>query len=274
MKRLKDFMERIFIMEDLLISLEGLGFSTLECKIYLSLLDYGAMSPYQIAKKVDISRSSIYNALEHMVNKGMVEVVPEDTVMYIAQDPEILINKLEGDYKKNINNASVGLKRYLETRYEEKYAILNDRDIILQKAGKMIREAKQEIFINTDMDLNELLQDLKIAVNNNVRIIAFSFVKQECNCQGVEIYSHNRERNEKNTNHRLMLVADDDLVLIADNSTGREKWTGTVSNNRLMKSIVREHIHNDIYILKIRDIYGKEIYDNIHINTLLETKKF
>ncbi|MBQ3164119.1 MAG: TrmB family transcriptional regulator [Lachnospiraceae bacterium] len=261
-------------MDELVISLEGLGFSTLECKIYLSLLDYGAMSPYQIAKKVDISRSSIYNALEHMVNKGMVEIVPEDTVMYIAQDPEILINKLEGDYKKNINNASVGLKRYLETRYEEKYAILNDRDIILQKAGKMIREAKQEIFINTDMDLNELLQDLKIAVNNNVRIIVFSFVKQECNCQGVEIYSHNRERNEKNTNHRLMLVADDDLVLIADNSTGREKWTGTVSNNRLMKSIVREHIHNDIYILKIRDIYGKEIYDNIHINTLLETKKF
>lgn len=50
------------------------------------------MSPYQIAKKVDISRPSIYNALEHMVNKGMVELVPEDTVMYIAQDPEILIN--------------------------------------------------------------------------------------------------------------------------------------------------------------------------------------
>lgn len=96
-------------MDELIISLEGLGFSTLECKIYLSLLDYGAMSPYQIAKKVDISRSSIYNALEHMVNKGMVEMVPEDTVMYIAQAPEVLINKLEGDYKKHINNASVGL---------------------------------------------------------------------------------------------------------------------------------------------------------------------
>lgn len=50
------------------------------------------MSPYQIAKKVDISRPSIYNALGHMVNKGMVELVPEDTVMYIAQDLEILIN--------------------------------------------------------------------------------------------------------------------------------------------------------------------------------------
>lgn len=261
-------------MDELAISLEGLGFSTLECKIYLSLLDYGAMSPYQIAKKVDISRPSIYNALEHMVNKGMVELVPEDTVMYIAQDPEILINKLEGDYKKNIHNASAGLKKYLKTRWEEKYAILNDRDIILQKAGKLIREAKQEIFINTDMDLNDLVQDLKIAADNNVRVIVFSFVKQEFSCQGVEVYSHNRERNVKNTNTRLMLVVDDDMVLIADDGSGRGKWTGTVSNNRLMKSIVREHIHNDIYMLKIRDIYGKEIYDKIHIHTSLETKKF
>ena len=39
------------MMEGLLTSLEGLGFSTLESKIYLSLLEYGPMSPYQIAKK-------------------------------------------------------------------------------------------------------------------------------------------------------------------------------------------------------------------------------
>ena len=59
-------------METIRKSLEGLGFSALEVNIYLILLDNGTMSPYQIAKKVDISRSSIYNALEHMVDKGMV----------------------------------------------------------------------------------------------------------------------------------------------------------------------------------------------------------
>ena len=260
-------------MNNLILSLEGLGFSTLECKIYLSLLDYGAMSPYQIAKKVDISRSSIYNALEHMVSKGMVEVVPEDTVMYIAQDPEVLIYKLEGDYKRNIANATSGLREYIQTRQVENYAIINDKETIMEKAKKIIRNAKQEIFINTDIDVNELKDEFKMAAANNVRIIIFSFVKQELQIEGVEIYSHDRERTTGSTNTRLMLVADDDMVLIAD-SSGREKWTGTVSNNRLMKSIVREHIHNDIYMLKIRDIYGKEIYDKIHINTIQELKKF
>ena len=134
-------------VNQLISSLEGLGVSELETKIYLALLDSGEMSPYQIAKKVDISRSSIYNALQHMVKKGIVEEVPEDTVMYLAQDPEVLISKLERDYKRNISVASQGLKAYMETRYEEKYAILHDKDIILEKTKKIIRNAKQEIFI-------------------------------------------------------------------------------------------------------------------------------
>ena len=161
-------------------------------------------------------------------------------------DPEVLIYKLEGDYKRNIANATSGLKEYIQTRQVENYAIINDKETIMEKAKKIIRNAKQEIFINTDIDVNELKDEFKMAAANNVRIIIFSFVKQELQIEGVEIYSHDRERTTGNTNTRLMLVADDDMVLIAD-SSGREKWTGTVSNNRLMKSIVREHIHNDIY---------------------------
>lgn len=259
---------------NLISSLSGLGVSELEAKIYLALLDSGKMSPYQIAKKVDISRSSIYNALEHMVHKGMVEVVPEDTVMYLAQEPEVLMSKLEGDYKRNIASATSGLKEYMETRYEEYYAMISDRDTILEKTKKLLRDAKQEIFINTDIDLNVLKDELKAAAERNVRVIVFSFVKQEIACEDVEIFSHDRERRQDNTDTRLMIVADDDMALIADACNGRGDWKGTVTNNALMKNIIKEHIHNDIYMLKIRDIYGREIYEKIHINTLLESKKF
>ena len=253
-------------------SFEGLGVSELETKIYLALLDDGAMSPYQIAKKVDISRSSIYNALQHMVNKGMVEEVPEDTVMYLAQDPEVLIRKLEGDYKRNVNDALQGLKEYMATRYEEEYAILHDKDIILEKAKKIIRNAEEEVFINTDIDLKELQDAILDAVNRNVRAIVFSFVKQEIKCEGVEIYSHERVWNTDNTNTRLMIVADDEVALVADACNGRGNWKGSVTNNALMKSIIKEHIHNDIYMLKLRNIYGREIYDKVYINTKLEKR--
>ena len=259
-------------LHNLISSLEGLGVIELETKIYLALLDNGAMSPYQIAKKVDISRSSIYNALQHMVKKGMVEEVPEDTVMYLAQDPEVLIRKLEGDYKRNVNAALHGLKEYTATKYEEEYAFIHNKDIILEKAKKIIRNAKEEIFINTDIDLIELQEELLDAVARKVRVIVFSFVKQKMSCDGVEIYSHERPWNDDNTNTRLMIVADDDMALVADACNGRGNWKGSVTNNALMKSIIKEHIHNDIYMLKLRNIYGREIYENVYINTKLEKR--
>lgn len=261
-------------MENLLNSLQGLGFSALECKIYLTLLDHGTMSPYQIAKKIDISRSSIYNALEHMAEKGMVEVVPEDTVMYIAQEPEVFMGKVEGDYVRNIQNARAGLEHYLETRYEQKYAVISGFDIIMEKAKHILRNAKEEVLINTDIDLKVLEEELTNTINRGVRIIIFSFVELPIQCEGLEIYSHMRKRTEDNTNRRFMIVADDTIAMMADAGNGRSNWSGTVTNNQLMKSVVKEHIHNDIYMLKIRNLYGREIYQKIHINTKQEEKVF
>lgn len=42
---------------------------------------------------------------------------------------------------------------------------------------------------------------------------------------------------------------------------------------KLFVKIMAEHIHNDIYLLKIRDKYGKEIYDDyLRIDTIFERK--
>ena len=114
--------------------------------------------------------------------------------------------------------------------------------------------------------------ELLDAVNRKVRVIAFSFVEQALNCEGVEIYSHDRPWTQDNNNTRLMIVADDDMALVADACNGRGNWKGSVTNNALMKSIIKEHIHNDIYMLKLRNIYGREIYDKVYINTKLEKR--
>ena len=261
-------------MEDLLASLEGLGFTALDSKIYLTLLDHGTMSPYQIAKKITISRSSIYNALEHMVQKGMVEVVPGDTVLYLAQQPEVFMGKVKNDYLRNMQNARAGLAHYLETRYEETYALVNGFDIIIEKAKSILRNAKKEVFMNTDIDLEMLSEELSGAAKRGVRIVVFSFVELSVSCKEIEIYSHERNRTAENTNRRFMIVADNLVAMVADADNGRSNWTGTVTNNSLMKSIVREHIHNDIYMLKLRQLYGPQIYEKIHINTSQEEKQF
>jgi len=68
----------------LLACLENLNFTSLEAQIYLSLLEHGAQSGYQLAKTIQLSRPSIYNALEHLYEKGVVLRLPDKSSTYTA----------------------------------------------------------------------------------------------------------------------------------------------------------------------------------------------
>ena len=246
-----------------------LGFSDLERKIYLILLRGGTMSAYQIAKKIEVSRPSIYNALEHMVNKGMAEVIPNDTALYAVQKPEVLLNKLRADFNRSADTAEQLLKDYEPPDYGEQYANLNGFEIILQRVREMIRNCQSEIYINTDMPLNVLSNELGALSKRDIRTIVYSFYEVGC-ADVCELYSHNRpiDRHEPS---RIMIVSDGEIALTAGpDSEG--VWRGTVSGNRLFVKIISEHIHNDIYLLKLRNKFGGEIYDDLHIFSKYENR--
>ena len=55
--------------------LEELGLTTNEAKAYIQLLKTGPVTAGNLAKKTDIHRSRVYEALERMVNKGIIKLV-------------------------------------------------------------------------------------------------------------------------------------------------------------------------------------------------------
>ena len=62
--------------------------------VYMALIGSEPMSAYQLAKKIAIARPSIYNAL---LDKGMVELVPDQTALYTAQEPEVLLGRMQAE---------------------------------------------------------------------------------------------------------------------------------------------------------------------------------
>ena len=92
-------------------TLEHLNFSRLEAQIYMALIGSEPMSAYQLAKKIAIARPSIYNALEHMLDKGMVELVPDQTALYTAQEPEVLLGRMQAEMTANLSLARKNTRR-------------------------------------------------------------------------------------------------------------------------------------------------------------------
>lgn len=254
-------------------NLEKLNFTKLEAQIYLALLGTEPLSAYQLAKKIDISRTSIYNALEHMLEKGFVEVVPENTALYIAQEPAVILGKKHFEMTTAIEEAKQQLKEYQELRRENINLVFRGFDTAIFKAKNILKQAKSQVYINADFDLDCLSEELKLLQENKVRVIVFSFYNIELGCD-VEFYSHYRKIHKEHKASRFMLVVDNEISLIADRGAVQQEWNGTISNNPLSIKILSEHIHNDIYLLKLRDRYGKEIYDsNLYLNTAFEARQ-
>lgn len=83
-------------MEHLIEPLKNLGLSEKEARIYLSLLQLGPSTPYQIAKKAGIKRPTAYVIAEELVEKGLIVHVPgEASKKYIARTPETVIDEAE-----------------------------------------------------------------------------------------------------------------------------------------------------------------------------------
>ena len=80
----------------------NLGFSEKEARVYLALLELGASSATEIARKSKINRTNSYGVLELLVSNGLVFLISDSKVQkYVAASPERVIKFLEEQIKKN-----------------------------------------------------------------------------------------------------------------------------------------------------------------------------
>lgn len=94
--------------------LESLGFSPNEIKVYLTLNDYGSCKAGKIARIAKIDRSSCYNSLKLLIEKGLVSYVligkvkwfqavePRRLLVYLneqAEDVKGILPELEARHK-------------------------------------------------------------------------------------------------------------------------------------------------------------------------------
>ncbi|MFA6887949.1 MAG: helix-turn-helix domain-containing protein [Candidatus Woesearchaeota archaeon] len=85
-------------------TLEEIGLTKNEIKIYLALLELGLTSTGKIIKKTGIHTSKVYDGLERLADKGLVShIIIANIKHFNAVDPERILNFLY-DKKKNIEN--------------------------------------------------------------------------------------------------------------------------------------------------------------------------
>ncbi|WP_244834066.1 TrmB family transcriptional regulator [Clostridium sp. BJN0001] len=260
--------------DDITEKLQNLGFNNVEAKIYIALIKFNELNGSQIAKKLNVSRSSVYTALNNLYDKGIVYLVADKTNMYKAKNPDVLINMLKSNFEKNTENLKDELLNLKSKEESVVYYNLKGTENFINKAKEFLSIAEKEVYINTCIDIDVFKEDILNASKRNVRIIIFSYGPMDKHDLPVELYRYPENNHNLPKEIRLMMVADLKYTLICSSDAENINLKGTFTEDKLLAKIVSEHIHHDIYMLKLKQKEKRElINDDIKLNTLLENRR-
>lgn len=158
------------LMEGLILHLRSLGFTEMEAKIVVSLSEQGAMTGYEVAKKLGVSRSNVYAALQRLVDQGLILHQDGEPSYYAALQPEeltrILASRLESSlhYVKHHMPATA----VDETSF---YSIEGER-AVNETIKRALLEAKREIIVDVwPEEAAELREQLEQAEARGVKVL-------------------------------------------------------------------------------------------------------
>lgn len=257
-------------IDGIIASLTGLGFSRVEASAYAALVRFGKMNGYQLAKQLKVSRPCAYDALESLLSKGVVFMTQGTSKEYVAEDPSALFKRMKADFCASADSAMSSLMKLSDRSNEMTFVNIEGLQQIQAKVSSMISGARNEILISGDFSLSLFADEIKAAAKRKVRIIAFSFIDLGIDDLSVEFHSPKHPDNPECMDRRIMIVTDFQHSLIAS-SAGSPDWAGTFSENTLLAKIVSEHIHHDIYLLKLRQKHGDNLISkSMRLGTMME----
>lgn len=98
-------------MEEVIKSLESLGFTNYESKVFYVLFEGHLLTASEISRKAGIPRSSSYDILKIFTEKGICnEVLTSSVARYELIDPKVVEDKIEKDIHETYNNKMSKLK--------------------------------------------------------------------------------------------------------------------------------------------------------------------
>lgn len=106
--------------------LEDLGFSKNEAEVYLALLELGLTQAGPIIKTVKLHRMLVYNALESLLNKGLISQVQKKNIkLFQPADPNMLLERTT-----RLNALAKGILPELKKLQQKQTEVINVRTLV------------------------------------------------------------------------------------------------------------------------------------------------
>lgn len=91
-------------MQEILSAMQNLAIDEKQANVYLACLELGTATIQEVADKSGIKRTSIYNFLDEMKQKGLISEITQDRrTLLVAEDPHHLVERARMNVSKMEN---------------------------------------------------------------------------------------------------------------------------------------------------------------------------
>lgn len=127
--------------------LQEFGLSNTEAKVYLALLELGKSKAGEITKKSAVNRTNVYDALERLIEKGLVSYVSENNKKaFEAVNPQRLQEILKDKQEKLGKTIEELKERYTKSQKPEDAFVFRGKKGIKSIFEDILNE-KKELFV-------------------------------------------------------------------------------------------------------------------------------
>lgn len=251
---------------ELINNLKNMQFTEAEAKVYTTLLKYGRSTGYEISKYSGVPRSKIYNHIETLVQRGILETLNTGkTTYYRAISPEDLVNLTRKNLDDNLSSFAYLASNLPKPEEDKGIWEIEDYNRVLLKAGELIENSSQSLYIQIwTQELKAPLVDLineKIDKLDRVVVILYD-EKQNYKTDLKSFYPHGfeMERLEDMAHRWISIVADEENFLYSGILFNNEV-SGIYTRNKILSFFAKEYVQHDAYCLKLIDKFRDELID-------------
>jgi sugar-specific transcriptional regulator TrmB len=249
-------------------SLQELGLSLYEAKLYLGLLTHGPQNGNELSRTSGVPSSKVYAILDRLTAAGIINHINRGSSSeYVCIAPDELLSRLRERYSKPIEYLEETLPLLGGEPPDLEILQISNAQVLIGRARAIIESASDEILISLwDESLDELHNELRAADARGVRIFAMIYGESTLDFGSFQHHSYRETIASRIGGHMLTLVADGQEALIVHMPEQGEP-TGIHTRNPVLRLVAEEYLRHELILQKAKTLTGYDEWDRwLHKN--------
>ncbi len=139
--------------------LENLGLTAGEIEVYLTIIDLGSCLAGEITRKTGIHRRTVYDAIERLIEKGLISYIKTNNRKYFEAYPPRKLLEIIREKETLVNSAIPELQKRFEFSKEKKETLFfRGKQALKTIFDDQIEEGKEVMVIASTIEVNKILE--------------------------------------------------------------------------------------------------------------------